>query len=213
MSAAFLLEQSNSQQPPALPAKKIIINSIYNDLDFLQNQVGRFRVFGKFDPEHWVSCFETVLRERYSNIDEVCSHFHFFVDPEQFSAWYFGQTATTWVDLRKGFLEKASEIELELRELAIMKQTDFVEKVKKLRKDDNKLLTEFTNYPITTFIRVKLQLLLLVYPKMPRAHYLQMAISMLDDKTRIKRFHLKVGRKADVATLLTYAKYEDSSGA
>ena len=218
LNAAGPVNQSSNSM--ALPggqtiqpgASKIILNTIYNDLEDLKAKFGRFRVFnGKHDAEHWASCLETFLINTYSNVNEICSHFHFFIEESEFSQWFFGLNVSEWSKLKVEFLKKAAEIEFEQRAMAVMKQTEFLEKLKVLKKDDSKFLNQLDKQPITTFLRHKVQLLLLVYPGMPKTYYGQFAVSLLSDDAQSKRFSATVSRKADLSTLISYANYEDSS--
>ena len=218
MSAAHLLHISNAPQssnqdaPSRTATTKILINSIYNDLEDLQQKFGRFRVFdGRCDAEHWASCLETSLKASYSNVNDICSHFHFFIDQSQFGNWFFGLSVNSWANLKEEFLSKASEIEFDYRAMAIAKQDDFVVKLRELKKNDSNFLAELTKEPITNYFRAKIRLFLMVYPRMPKSHYIQLAVSLLSDDEMAKRFSAKISRKADMFTLISYAKYEDSS--
>ena len=116
---------SDSSNNQTAPVRRIIINSIFNDLELLQKQFGRFIVFGRVDAEHWAAAFEAYLQHNYHSVDEICAHFHAFLDDSQFSSWYFSLKDETWSTLKVKFLEKARSIEFQYQTLCIEKQGGF----------------------------------------------------------------------------------------
>lgn len=86
-----------------------------------------FRVFGDdhTSAEAWATSIEAYLQHIYHSVEDICSHFHAFLNPQQFSSWIFAQDETTWMSLKKKFIEKALDIEFEYHKLAIEKEEDF----------------------------------------------------------------------------------------
>lgn len=196
-------------EPPVTPRTKIIINTIYNDLEKLQSQFGRFEVFGKFQAEHWVTALETYLINQYPSADEICDHFYAFLDPVQFSDWFFGQNSTIWNDLKQGFLTKAREIEFDHQQMVVMKQSDFKNHLLNAAPNDQKLKIEFTNHSLRTYLKEKLKIIFLVYPNIPKSDAVAIALSLMDDNDVAKRFRSRIRKNIDLSALLSYADYED----
>lgn len=194
---------------PGNLGSKIVINTIYNDLEKLQAQFGRFTVFGKFQAEHWITAFEAYLINEYPSVDEICSHFYAFLDPDQFSNWFFGQSSTTWKALKEAFLEKSRDIEFDHQLMVIQSQSIFKESLLKASPNDQKLRTNLNDRPLHTYLKEKFKIIMLVYPNIPKPEVIAIAISLIGDKETAKRVRSRLRKNIDMSALLSYAKYED----
>lgn len=185
-------------------------STFFNDQKILKQQFGVFRIYGGIDAITWFTSIKHHCIKNYHNPAEIIKYFHIFLDSE-FHKWLFNLPDDKKSDLdafESSFYDEVFSVESDYESLLISNQKEFINKFKKIFTDNDKLNSELSDYPLYSFIKLKMLVIKRLYPKITKEDAIRMTIFSIDSLEVRKKFRIFVN--SELTDILNYAKSIDS---
>jgi hypothetical protein len=111
--------------------------SIYNDLNELKKEFGKYTIFRSGSPEIFIDKIENYLKSKYGKPDIIIAQFFLFIDKDLYD-WYFkldNITRSSFDLFKSSFIDEIKRLEYNYYELVDMKKDEFFEKLKVFKND------------------------------------------------------------------------------
>lgn len=166
-----------------LKKKHFLVSTVFKDQKILKEQFGIFKIYQGIDARTWFTTLKSYCKLNYQNPNEILDYLHIFLEKD-LQRWYLKldkKDKSSLDDFESLFLDKVFDKENDLEELVRLSQKDFIAKAKIVFKDDI-LLNEVNSKPLCTFLKMKILVIKLVYPKISKIDAIRMAIFAVADK-------------------------------
>lgn len=170
-----------------LKKKEFMVSTIFKDQKILKEQFGVFQVYQGVDARTWFATIKAYCKLNYQSPNELMEYFHVFLHKD-LQKWFLklDSAKKTSLDVFEPvFIDEVFDRENDLEDLVTLKQNDFMIKAKTVLKDDL-FVKEAANAPLSSFLKLKILVIRLVYPKIAKVDAIRLSIFAIDDKNTKK---------------------------
>lgn len=182
---------------------------VLNDLSKLKKRFGLFMILNSdnLDPETWISNVKNNLEREYPSPNDIIDQFFIFLHKD-YHPWFFKLDK----NIKKGFnlfkdefLKESKRQHFDQFSMCLMKQNDFVNKLKE--KFDTKINLELSSNPIYSYFKYKFMSIKQCFLSIKREEMVLMAINLLDSKENQSKIFSY--RKLDLKDFLIFCQNLD----
>lgn len=201
---------SNNQNNQQLSIAKsnFMVSTIFQDQKILKEHFGIYELYGNIEARAWITMIKAYCNLNYQSPNEILDYFHIFLSNE-LKKWYLKLDAskkTTLDELESLFIEEVFDRECEYEELIRLKQNSFLAKMKSLFPEDS-IVKESVNFPLSSFLKLKILTIRKVYPKICKEDAIRLSIFSIESSQVKKTFSKYL--KSDLSDIISLAKSVD----
>ena len=142
----------------------------------------------------FISKLETYLLSNYQNIVDIIPKFYLLID-QSFLGWYFNLSQDEKEDFKvfkASFINFCEAREFEYFKLASYDLAEFIYHYKIIKSNSSEILNQIENFPISTYLIEKSNLISKLYPNVCGEDALKMAISLIENRVQFKNANIGI---------------------